>query len=375
MTLHLDSDSGRPGAKLGYQPGLDGVRALAIGCVVLSHTIGFPATGFLGVDIFFVLSGFLITTLLLEEHARHGRVSLRGFYRRRALRLLPALFVVLGVFLAVSVLAVLIRGGSLDRAIFGVVAGIGYFSNIAIASGSETAAMPNELRHLWSLAIEEQFYIVWPVVLMFLFRARLRLALVALGVVVILVAAQQVQLYLEGATWERIAYGSDTRSTSILVGCALALALATAARPTIEAIAKRIAPLAVVCFFALLLVVPGPSFFSAWILAVALCSAWLILLALDGRSLLARTLAVPPLVFLGRISYSLYLWHIPIYVTFGLSTHPELLDVPALSLSLLCATASYYFVEMPFLRKKRASASPSEQLGKTSSPILKPASP
>jgi peptidoglycan/LPS O-acetylase OafA/YrhL len=186
---------------LGYRPALDGVRALAIACVVLSHTIGFPVTGYIGVDVFFVLSGFLITTLLLEEHARRGTVSLGDFYRRRALRLLPALFALLGVFLAVSIAAVLIRGGSLDRALFGVVAGTGYFTNLALAAGPPTEpAMPGELRHLWSLAIEEQFYFVWPVVLLVIF---------------------------DGATAERIGYGTDTHGTPILVGCVLAVALAT----------------------------------------------------------------------------------------------------------------------------------------------------
>ncbi len=108
-------------------------------------------------------------------------------------------------------------------------------------------------------------------------------------------------------------------------------------------------------------------------LAVAFCSAWLILLALDVGSAFARTLSVPPLVFLGRISYALYLWHIPIYVVFGLSTLPELLDVLALALSLACATASYYFVERPFLRRKRRPRAETE--GRvTPAPVLRPAS-
>lgn len=353
MTLHSASGSVSRGVTLGYRPALDGIRALAIACVVLHHTIGFPATGFTGVDLFFVLSGFLITTLLLEEHARHGRVSLGNFYRRRALRLLPALFVLLGVFLAYSVLKVLIRGGSLDQAIFGVVAGIGYFSNIAMAT--DPTAMPNELRHLWSLAIEEQFYLLWPPILLLLFRARLRLALFALGALVALSLGQQIRLYLEGAGAERIAFGTDTRSTSILLGCMVAVALATAARPRIEALARTLAPLAIACFLALLAVLPGLRLFSAWVLLFALSCACLIVLALDGRSSFARALSVRPMVFLGRISYSLYLWHIPIYWVLGLGAYAELMDAPALALSLGCAVASYYLVELPFLRRKRQS--------------------
>jgi peptidoglycan/LPS O-acetylase OafA/YrhL len=134
-----------------------------------------------------------------------------------------------------------------------------------------------------------------------------------------------------------------------------------------------IAPLAAVGIAVLLVVVPGPRVFSAWILAVGLCSAWLILRTLDGRSLVSRTLSVPPLVFLGRISYALYLWHIPIYLTLGVSTSPELLDAPALALSLACAIASYHFVELPFLRKKRRARSHQIQRG-SDSPALTPAS-
>ena len=318
----------------------------------------------------------MITTLLLEEHARHGAVSLREFYRRRALRLLPALFVLLAVFLTVSAVAVLISGGSLDRAVFGVAAGIGYFSNVAMSAEPGTMAMPNELRHLWSLAIEEQFYLVWPLVLLIVLRARIRLALVVLLALVGLTVYQQIRLYSEGASAERIGFGTDTHGTPILIGCALAVALATSARPTVEAIARAIAPLAGVGIAILLMVVPGQRFFSAWILAVGLCSAWLILRTLDGRSLVSRLLSVRPLVFLGRISYALYLWHIPIYVTFGVSTSPELLDVPALALSLACAIASYYFVERPFLRKKRrARPQLVDQIQRGSdSPALTPAS-
>ena len=348
---------------------------------MVHHTIGFPVTGLLGVELFFVLSGFLITTLLVEEHVRNGRVSIRNFYRRRALRLLPALVALLGVFLAIRVVAVAIRGGSLDTALFGVLAGLGYFTNIARAAGpAGDAAIPSELGHLWSLAIEEQFYLVWPLVLVVLLRARVRLALVVLGAALALAAVQQIRLHLDGASEARIVFGSDSGSTAIVVGCVLALLLTTAARPTIEKAARLLAPLAVACVGVLLVVVPDSQFFSAWVLAVAVYSAWLILLSLNSGSLLARTLSVRPLVYLGCISYALYLWHIPIYVMFGLSTNPELLDIPALALSLVCAIASYHFVELPFLRRKREPRSELEKPGRSDdrvspSPALSPVAP
>jgi peptidoglycan/LPS O-acetylase OafA/YrhL len=346
--------------RLGYRPALDGVRAIAITLVVVHHTIGFPVTGFFGVDMFFVLSGFLITTLLLEEHARRGGVSLRGFYRRRALRLLPALFTLLGVFFVIACIAAALGETRLDRALLGVAAGIGYFTNLVIAfgeSGGKTA-LPNELGHLWSLAIEEQFYLVWPAVLLFLLRARLRLALVGLGAALVLITAQQVRLYLEGASMDRIAYGSDTRSTSIVVGCLLAVALLTAARLPLQRLARIVAPLGAASFLILLVADPGPRTFAPWSFAVALTSAWLVVLALDRGSLFGRTLAVPPLVFLGRISYALYLWHVPVYVTFRLTDSAEWMDIPALAISLACATASYYLVELRFLRRRHGPARP-----------------
>jgi peptidoglycan/LPS O-acetylase OafA/YrhL len=352
MVLHSASETGSPAAKLGYRPALDGIRALAIALVVGFHTLGFPAGGFLGVDLFFVLSGFLITTLLLEEHREHGRISLRGFYRRRALRLLPALFVLLGVFLALAVLEALVRGGSVDKAVFGVVAGVGYFSNFVMTLEPDTMAMPNELRHLWSLAIEEQFYVVWPLVLVVLLRARVRLALAVLAGGLVLTAAQQVRLYVDGANWERIGFGTDTRTMSVLVGCLLAVLLATGARPRVEAIVRRIGPLALAGFVALVLVDPERKLFLGPLLLFGISSALLIVCALDGRSLVARALSLRPFVFLGRISYALYLWHIPIYITLRLGQYAEWMDALGLALALLCATASYYLVELPFLRRK-----------------------
>jgi len=201
-----------PQARLGHRPSLDGVRGVAIACVVLNHTVGYPGMGFTGVDLFFVLSGFLITTLLLEEHAQNGRVSLGNFYRRRALRLLPALVAFLAVFLVYAAVRGPVRGMNFDEALFGVAAGLGYFTNIAM--GFEDNAIPFELRHLWSLAIEEHFYIVWPPVLFLVLRGRKRLALGVLGVAIVLSVVQQIRLVEDGAISQRIVFGTDTRSAA-----------------------------------------------------------------------------------------------------------------------------------------------------------------
>ena len=162
--------------RLGYRPALNGLRAVAITAVVLYHATDFtfPASGLAGVDLFFVLSGFLITTLLLEEHNRaRNRVALRGFYRRRAWRLLPAMFVLLALFLA----GLIVIGTALERAIAGgIAAGVFYCMNFVLAAGN-VDDMPFGLTHLWSLAAEEQFYVVWPLLLLLVFlvlRSRLR---------------------------------------------------------------------------------------------------------------------------------------------------------------------------------------------------------
>jgi peptidoglycan/LPS O-acetylase OafA/YrhL len=324
--------------RLGYVPALDGLRAVAIAGVVLYHGTGHPAGGWLGVDLFFVLSGFLITTLLIEEHRAHGQVDILRFYRRRARRLMPALLAVLAVVLAFT--------GS----VFGFVAGLGYFSNV-VQMGAPESTMPPALEHLWSLAAEEQFYLVWPLLLFVLLRAKLGPAVVLVLVGVAFTAVRQFQLWSAGEVfWQRIAYGPDTRSTPILVGCLLALVLA--ARGAVGF--RWVQPVAI-GLFAAFYVIDTESFVLSGLplLLFACVSAVVIVRALDARSLVARSLAVTPMVFLGRISYSLYLWHAPIFLLFGVSAREKGLSlIPALALSLVAATASYYFIELPFLRRR-----------------------
>jgi acyltransferase-like protein len=173
--------------RLGYVPALDGLRAVAITLVVTSHAFGWPAGGWLGVDLFFVLSGFLITTLLLE---RRGRDSIGNFYRRRGLRLLPALVILLGVALAV------------DRSFFGTFAGLGYISNLVMAGGGEQ--LPASFTHLWSLAAEEQFYIVWPFVLFAAIKLGARVAFTVAAAGAIASTALAFLLFVDGASGYRL---------------------------------------------------------------------------------------------------------------------------------------------------------------------------
>ena len=340
-------------------PALDGLRAVAITLVVAFHAFRVPAGGWLGVDLFFVLSGFLITTLLVQEHREHGRVSLRAFYERRARRLFPALFVMLAIVGAIF--------GVQHRSLLGVVPGLFYFTNVVMAVDSPS--IPEELRHLWSLAAEEQFYLLWPVVLFVIFGGRLRLGMAAVVAGAAFATGLAMVLYGDGQ-WDRIAFGPDTRGASILVGCGLAL------MPWRRLRALEFPAIALV--IGLLAVNLDPWTISGPpVLLFALACAVLIARCLEPGPL-ATLLAFAPIVFLGRISYSLYLWHVPILIWVGAEqTETSAASVMGVALALIAATASYYLIELPFLRRKPHHGSRvAEPLGLTPSATdLKPTAP
>ena len=324
--------------RLGYTPALDGVRGVAIAIVLVEHfgllpTSGgyaaFPITG--GIDLFFVLSGFLITTLLLEEQAETGRISLRGFYARRARRLLPGLFMMLAVFAAIAVAKGIDPLPDLARYGF-------YTGNIA-RTLTHTSVTTSGLEHLWSLAEEEQFYLVWPLLLILFMRARrLLLLTVALAVTLILWRAY---LALSGAGWQ-LYYRPDTHSDGLMIGAVLAIILQR--RPL--SLPAGLQPWLVAAFAGWCVV--GPYF--AWEIVgrpvlELLCAG--LVLAAATKSELAAGLSWQPLVWLGKISYSLYLWHFMLLWAFG--WHP----LQALPVSFAAAWLSYRFVEQPFRRHRR----------------------
>src|ERR1044072_1415372 len=216
--------------RLGYRPWLDGLRGIAITAVFIHHLQHFIYQGdrlfgwlflpfgSLGVDIFFVLSGFLITTLLLEEHASTNTINLKKFYIRRALRLLPALFVLLA-FTALFALLFLPFSEATTTARLSIIA-IFYGTNWALAFGERS----DLLGHLWSLAVEEQFYVIWPLALMLVLRfglARRRLVLLIVSLIV-LVCLYRCLLVSPEVDPLRIYFGSDTRADSLLAGCPVA---------------------------------------------------------------------------------------------------------------------------------------------------------
>ena len=212
-----------------YQPALDGLRAVAVSVVVLYH-LGYSwmRGGFMGVDAFFVLSGFLITSLLLHERRRTGRTHFGNFWSRRARRLLPAVFLMIAVVTWYG--STVVGVYSLDTLRWDAVSGVLYYANWHfIASGQSYFSLfvaPSPLTHLWSLAIEEQFYLVWPLVFAFVAsRSRLRtLFAVCVGGVV---ASQILMIALyDEADPSRAYYATPARLNTMLIGCALAVLLA-----------------------------------------------------------------------------------------------------------------------------------------------------
>jgi peptidoglycan/LPS O-acetylase OafA/YrhL len=259
------------------------------------------------------------------------------------LRLLPALLVLLAAFALVAAAV-----GGVGESVLGVAAGAGYVMNLVLAAGNGDA-VPDALQHLWSLSAEEQFYLLWPLLLLGLFRGRVRLAALACATAIVLVQARALELLASDAPMQRVEFGVDTRSLSILVGCTLALVLVGRRVPRIPQRLELVAP---VLFVALVVIDWKRSVFAGPLLLTALCSAALVVQALDRSSPVARALAVAPMVFVGRISYGLYLWHLPILAAFGvLGAGLTPLAIPAVAVAILAATASYYLVERPLRRR------------------------
>ncbi|MEX5633590.1 acyltransferase family protein [Parafrankia sp. FMc2] len=357
---------GGPG---GHNPALDGLRAIAVLTVFFHHMDLVPG-GYLGVDLFLVLSGFLITGLLLAERDREGWISLRAFWARRAFRLLPAFY----IFVAAGIPLVLIVKGADDQWQFlrNALAAVFYVANI-----QRTLNPPDSgawFGHVWTLSLEEQFYLVWPVALVLICRSRRlrnRLPEILISAVLLVLIWREV-LISAGVSNLRIYYAPDTRVDALLVGCLLAVWRYEAARgtvtrrlgtPLLERVA-RFGPaglLAVVVLFAVGPDLTGPPTWLArgGYLLVAVVAAVAILGADQRRpGWYYRALSCAPASWVGRISYSLYLWHFPVTGVANDSLVPRFGRVPsagvALVVSLGLASASYYLVERPVQRRRPA---------------------
>ncbi|MCA1712217.1 MAG: acyltransferase [Actinobacteria bacterium] len=351
-------------ALLGHSPALDGLRGIALGLVLVFHFTGVDGPlpgGWAGVDVFFVLSGFLITALILDEKRLHGHVALGRFYARRALRLMPALLALLAVWSLVLLafhdttwLAATPSGDGRGEPVevgpaLGQVAlvftyGVNWL--YALAHGSAPLA------HLWSLAVEEQFYLVWPVTLLLLLRlpkARRVWPVLALAAVS---AALPWLLYAGGDGQNRIYFGTDTRAVGLLLGAASALVWHGRRSRGLGARLPATRAYAGLLLVAAVAVRMGnvPAKFLVAPALLGLAVAQVVPYLVDHpTALLSRGLSPRWLVWLGQRSYGLYLWHY-LWATW---THPLPLayGMPlGVAGTLACTVLSWRFVEAPCLR-------------------------
>ena len=351
---------------MAYVPALDGLRAVAVVGVLLFHGgVSWIPGGYLGVDVFFVLSGYLITTLLLHERVSTGGVDLRAFWTRRLRRLLPALLVLLAVvavatpFFVAAAERASVRGDA--------IASLLYVANwhFILTDQSYFAGAPSPLRHLWSLSVEEQWYLVFPVVLAVALRRARRLGPLLVGMAVAMVASALWMAHLAtgGGDPSRAYYGTDTRAHSLLAGALLA---GVAAQWPLHRYRRALSVLGLLGALGVLasyvLVSEGDLWmYRGGFLGLAVATAALVGAVALPRTPLpwTRALAVAPLVAIGRVSYGLYLWHWPVNVFLT----PErtgldgggLDDVALLAVRTAVAVAftlaSYRLIEMPIRRR------------------------
>lgn len=346
-----------------YLPGIDALRAIAVLAVFFYHAgVEWMPGGFLGVDLFFVISGYLITSLLLREFRRGGHVRLGRFWLRRARRLLPAV----GVMIAVTmVVGAIVEPDRVNQMRGDAIASLAYFANwhfiYADVSYFDQFQRPSLFTHLWSLSVEEQFYLFWPLV----FAAGMKLfgrARLLLGVAAGALASVALAWILFDPTGDasRVYYGTDTHAVGLLAGVALAMVWSP-----IELRRRRVGPLVgpvldVVGVFALGFVVL--SFLNVhdydlglWhggYLVLALVTALLIAVIVHPAARLGGILGQAPVLWLGLRSYSFYLWHWPVLVLtrpgVDVDLPTELLIPLQLALVLLLSELSYRYVELPF---------------------------
>ncbi|MGA0035556.1 MAG: acyltransferase family protein [Ilumatobacteraceae bacterium] len=351
---------------LSYDPSLDGVRALAVTSVALYHAgVGFAGGGFLGVDIFFVLSGYLISTLLVREFAVSGSVSLGSFWCRRVTRLLPALLVMVAVVLTVAVVA---GNGSISETTRSDAIGtLLYSQNWAeILRGEsyfELFELPSPFIHTWSLAIEEQWYLLWPVVVAIAVqrdRLLLWMTLAAAGF-----SALWMSYLATPEDPSRAYYGTDARAQALLIGSAAALAMS---RKRFFTSARGVKVMSVASMVGLLgclgLVVTVDDeqlwMYRGGFTLAALMSVMLIVgIRQSPTSIAARLLAARPLAHLGRMSYGLYLWHWPVFIATDAlwpTGNGVQLVITKLAACYVVAAMSFICVERPM--RRRCSAHP-----------------
>ena len=346
---------------LPYVAALDGVRAIAVGAVLLYHGgVAIAPGGFLGVDMFFVLSGFLITSLLITERAATGRIDLFQFWLRRARRLLPAAFLVIAV---TALVAAIFLPGDAVRTRGDAIASFFYVNNwhqvLAQASYFETFQRPSLLQHLWSLAVEEQFYLLWPLALGVCMSklGRTRTAQLTLALAIVSALAMGI-LFNAGQDPSRVYFGTDTHASGLLIGALLAFVWPLGPlRGTPNKNAAIVLDIGALAGLVLVVAaITGWEDYDPWvyrggIFVFSIACALLIAAVVHPAGRIRRVLGLAPFVWIGRRSYGIYLWHWPIMAL----TRPGLdldwsrwvLFPLQVGLTVGIAALSYKYVEMP----------------------------
>jgi peptidoglycan/LPS O-acetylase OafA/YrhL len=362
----LAQKGGGHGARLPYMPGVDGLRALAVATVFIYHAGGtWLPGGFLGVDFFLVISGYLITSLLVAEQASSGRLDLWRFWLRRARRLLPALFLAIaGTLVAMLIL----HWEEVARLRGAVLSSLAYVTNwyfiVADVPYFERFGRPNIFTHLWSLAVEEQFYLFWPLVLavvLVVFRMRPWV----LGVLAMAGAAFSTwwawHLYDPYELPWRIYYGTDTRAVGLFVGIVGAILLPPSRLKPVGSWIGRmglevigLAALAGVLWCMFTLNEFESPLYQGGFLLLAIPSLVLIITAAHPSTFMGRFWGLPILVWIGARSYGMYLWHWPVLMLTRPGVDVPISGAPLVAIQVILVVVisalSYTYVEQPIRR-------------------------
>lgn len=351
-----------------YLPSIDSLRALAVLAVIIYHVdVNYLPGGFLGVDLFFVLSGYLISSLIIKEYKKTGSLNLYNFYIRRARRLLPAVYFMITVVLVVMVMfnGVLLKKSHLD-AIFGYIYSSNWWYIFHKLDYFDSFGSQSPFKHLWSLAIEEQFYMIFPLLFLLVngkkktkdgsYKLNRNFLYVILGVILVSLIAHIILFDINNIS--RIYFGTDTRAFSLLVGVVGAILY------PMDKLNTKITPqenlvysvVSLISIAALITIMIYTSEYNTWLyrggfLLVAILGIIIIISSGKQHTVMAKLLSFKPVVFIGKISYSLYLWHFPVLV---LTTPVSEIGKPNIFfvvlrviLTFILAIISYALVETP----------------------------
>ena len=351
-----------------YLPSIDSLRALAVLAVIIYHVdVNYLPGGFLGVDLFFVLSGYLISSLIIKEYKKTGSLNLYNFYIRRARRLLPAVYFMITVVLVVIVMfnGVLLKKSHLD-AIFGYIYSSNWWYIFHKLDYFDSFGSQSPFKHLWSLAIEEQFYMIFPLLFLLInrkkkdkdgfYKLNRNFLYVILGVILVSLIVHIILFDINNIS--RIYFGTDTRAFSLLVGAVGAILY------PMDKLNTKITPqenllysvVSLISIAALITIMIYTSEYNTWLyrggfLLVAILGIIIIISSGKQHTVMAKLLSFKPVVFIGKISYSLYLWHFPVLV---LTTPVSEIGKPNIFfvvlrviLTFILAIISYALVETP----------------------------